>query len=94
MLTHKGQEERHGSNPKKLFPIPVDIHILSLCGFQMSNAFYVHKDSHLRLKYYGDDKWQIIHGEFTVNEFEYLHELQNMYFDITGCSLSPNLIGI
>jgi hypothetical protein len=79
---------------EELFPISVNTHILSLCGFQPSNALYVHKDSNLHLKYYGDDKWEIIHGENTVAKFEYLHELQNMYFDITRCSLTPNLIGI
>ena len=79
---------------EKLFPISVDTHILSICGFQLSNASYLHKDFNLCLKCYDDGKWHLIHAEVTVHEFEYLHELQNMYFDVTGCSLDPNLIGI
>lgn len=82
----------HGYFPEQLSPIEITLDILSLCGFQPYNAGYRHKDTHLFLRYYGIGNVTIeIANE--IGECEFVHHLQNLYFDITGRLLEPNLFG-
>lgn len=78
--------------PEQLFPIKVTRDILSLCGFQIFSAGYRHKESYHLLRYFGEgDLGLDIAGE--PEKFSYVHELQNLYFDLTGKLLEPNLYG-
>ena len=79
-------------NPEQLFPIKVTLAILPLCGFQTFNAGYRHKESYHFLRYFGEgDLILDISGE--PEKFSYVHQLQNLYFDLTGKLLEPNLYG-
>jgi hypothetical protein len=78
--------------PYQLSPIKVTRDILSLCGFQIFDAGYRHKDSFYVLRYVGKDELILeVPGE--PEKFSYVHQLQNLYFDLTGKLLEPNLYG-
>ncbi|GAA4316744.1 hypothetical protein [Flaviaesturariibacter amylovorans] len=81
-----------GYNPEDLFPISVTVDILSLCGFQVFNAGYRHKDSFFFLRYFGDGDLSLdIAGH--AEKFSYVHQLQNLYYRLTGTLLEPYLYG-
>ena len=72
---------------KFLKPVPIDAEILQKCGFEFSNGLYKKGDCYL--EYAG---W---HGQYEKNGYvgkalQYLHELQNLYFVITGGELEIN----
>lgn len=79
-------------NPEQLSPIKVTLDMLSLCGFQIAGAGYRHKEFHLFLRYIDDgDLIMDIEGE--PRKFSYVHQLQNLFIDLTGKLLAPNLYG-
>jgi hypothetical protein len=84
--------ETRGYLPEQLFPIEMSLHILPLCGFQPHDAGYIHKESFLQLRYFGNEGCAIL----IINEvkrFAFVHQLQNLYYDATGQLLDPNLYG-
>jgi hypothetical protein len=79
-------------DPEMLFPIKVALYILPLCGFQIFNAGYRHKETYHFLRYFGEgDLILDVPGEPV--KFSYVHQLQNLYFTLTGKLLEPNLYG-
>jgi hypothetical protein len=79
--------------PEQLTPIKLTVHMLPLCGFEMIDAGYRHKESYHLLRYMGEGNLILdIAGE--PRKFSYVHQLQNIYFDLTGKLLAPNLYGI
>lgn len=83
-----------GYAPEQLYPIVITLDILTHCDFQLVNAYYTHKETNVHLRFYGDGDMKIVHNGEMIKEVSYLHDLQNTFFDITGKSLEPNLVGI
>lgn len=82
---------------KFLKPVPINAEILQKCGFEFSNGLFKNGDYCL--------EYAAWHGQYVKNGYvgkvlQYLHELQNLYFELTGeelkisinelTSLSPN----
>ena len=79
-------------HPEQLSPIKMTRDILPLCGFEIFDAGYRHKESFYFLKYLGEgDVILEIAGE--SKKLSYVHQLQNLHFDIAGKLLEPNLYG-
>ena len=81
-----------GYYPEQLFPIEVDLDLLPPCGFQPHEAMYKHKKRDVYLKYYGTGDVALATAD-DAEECSYMHQLQNLYFDITGELLEANLFG-
>jgi hypothetical protein len=85
--------DTRGFLAEELWGIKVNRHILSLCNFQLQDARYIYKETFWYLKYYdeGDISIELPYGE---EKLAFVHQLQNIFFDITGQLLNPNLCGI
>jgi hypothetical protein len=84
--------EVKGYFPELLFPIKINLDLITPCGFQPHNAMYKHKKRDVYLKYYGTGDVAIATSD-DVGECSFMHQLQNLYFDVTGERLEPNLFG-
>ena len=85
-----------------LYPIPITEEMLLKCGFekrqQSDNFFYfgygtnpITKDWMLCLKYFQDEnRFFFLNGHHNI---KYLHQLQNLYFTLTGKELDIDLNG-
>lgn len=69
-------------NIKDLVPIPLTEEILIKAGFKeeydgwvFSKTIFITKD---------DDGWHVGNFGFFINSIQYLHQLQNLYFALTG----------
>lgn len=81
--------------------IPLTIDILLKCGFighnkifRLDNGFYTHVE--FELSNSADRDWgvHIDNRDFQtvgVGDIQFLHQLQNMYFDVTGKELEVNI---
>lgn len=81
----------------RLKPIPLTPEILEKAGFRLGETWYIHK-----VYYRGNfeilvNKHEIVYGEKTENGFnsirqlKSIHQLQNLYFALTGEELEINL---
>jgi hypothetical protein len=71
-------------------PIPLTEDWLVKLGFekQMAWTFYIPITGNMKLVYYlGEKGWSIGNKEYSDHECEYVHELQNLYFALTGKEL-------
>ena len=73
---------------KSLNPIPITSEILKKCGFEFSNGLF--RSDSCCLEY------AVWHGKYLKtgyvgSAFRYLHQLQNLYFEVTGEELQPDL---
>jgi len=71
-----------------LEPIPLTPEILVACGFdKQSNGTYAHVNSDLscvfKISHVGDGKWYSINATTNI-PILYLHQLQNLYYCLTG----------
>jgi hypothetical protein len=96
---HIAEAEEH--NPSWfLYPIPLTLEILEKCGFKSFRGLHfqleIGGDSDLHLTYaITDDFYFTIYtqgdqGKLPVKT-QYLHQLQNLYFALTGNELTVNL---
>jgi len=69
----------------KLIPIELSPEILEVCGLMAGGLF---PDT----EYYSlEDGKLYFEGEYTTTDVKYLHQLQNLYFVLTGRELEVNL---
>jgi len=83
-----------------LQPIPLSPEILEKCGFGYQSmkgglTYYAHRETGFTLLYsYGKWNWSSSASVTSGKAIEYLHQLQNLYFALTGEELEVNLIHI
>jgi len=76
---------------KRILPIPITPEILKMCGFCLDGEgwYYLIKKNHITPHGYSFN----IYGNFfeieelRISKIEYLHQLQNLYFYLTGNEL-------
>jgi hypothetical protein len=82
-------------NLKNFDPIPVNSHILAACGFE-----HYHMNPRLENFYYNKQPYYPVHiyesrdGRYFYNEnleIKHVHQLQNLYFALTGEELAVKL---
>jgi hypothetical protein len=83
-----------GFSSEQLDPIIVTSDILSLAEFELYDSVYIHKRTGLQLRYHGEGDVKLMHDNHVIEEFAYVHQMQNIYSDATGQLLEPNLMGI
>lgn len=97
----KGNGSINASTDTDYYPIPLTTEILLGAGFEEKNKnswFPYWQIEHTRIivKYtfkistMGEDEWRWIEGNVNI-PFYYVHQLQNLYFCITGTELNINL---
>lgn len=75
-------------------PIPITEEIILKCGFDKNSYYYIHKKTYfiftfgLGLCYINIDS---MFESFSRDETKHLHQLQNLYFAITGEELEVSL---
>lgn len=83
-----------GYTLEQLSPIPLNLDILSICGFSLSGAVYMHKDTYVSLRHHEEGDVELVYNDEILEELAFVHQFQSIYFDVTGEQLQPNLIGI
>lgn len=71
--------------------------ILEKCGFEKRNGYHILVSANHRLSYYDDtDEWELCH--YSKLDYiqipvypKHLHQLQNLYFALTGTELDVNI---
>lgn len=75
----------------KLKPIQLSGELLEKCGFKkVSELIFDHKDGHT-IRYMVDRYWYYVKITGNLCSIEYLHQLQNLYFALTGNELPIEL---
>jgi hypothetical protein len=82
-------------NPERYNPIPLTPEILEKCGFERQvdenseDCFYIPiSETFLEIRITDKTSWI---GEVYLPETKYVHQLQNLYFALTGEELEINL---
>lgn len=90
------ENELWAKDNNELHPIPLTEEILLKCGFRREN--YISKKAwNISFGFYniwgiiGDKFTLYLNGDETETEIKYLHQLQNLYFALTGTELEINL---
>jgi hypothetical protein len=84
---HIAEAEEH--NPSWfLYPIPLTPEKLEKCGFIYRNDSKDIMDNGYFVLYLGDS---IYFNSYPIVQVKYLHQLQNLYFALTGTELTVNL---
>ena len=74
-----------GTPTISMFPIPLTEEILIKAGFDHESfSFYLYKDFIVRKIRESDKQWRVIFRHKDLKDIEYLHELQNLIFALTG----------
>ena len=78
--------------PSELSPIPITPEILEKAGFvYVSIIFkYSHKSEIFEVSVNGGEVY-FRHNEYEITKMNYLHQLQNLFYSITGTELEINL---
>ncbi len=75
-------------------PIPITEEILLKCGFEKKKQRFESKEALLRISYF-DSAWHCSIGDddfgFLFRTIKHLHQLQNLYFALTGKELQIEL---
>lgn len=84
------------NNPDEYEPIPLTGEILKKCGFESEHITYHYiliGDDALHVYYNnsGLHRYGVKYKYAYLTEIEYLHQLQNLYFALTGEELTVNL---
>lgn len=80
-------------NIKDLVLIPLTEEILIKAGFEKESfSFYLYKDFIIRKIRESDKQWRVILRHKDLNDIEYLHQLQNLYFALTGEEIKIELV--
>ena len=89
---HSIQKEGRGTN---ITPIPLTEEILLKCGFQMFRGEFwnsVSSSMDISIVILENKFYFVVNSEYAITKhFIYVHELQNIYFALTGEELSINL---
>jgi len=73
-------------------PIPLTPEILGKCGFSFfCNGYYANKGSFELCIIENEFIYFSIEQQITGKKIEYVHQLQNLYFALTGTELEINL---
>lgn len=73
-------------------PIPLTPEILEKCGFKLDVEVYEQAGFYpCIIKNKMNEGWRMDFGEYVTNELNYLHQLQNLYFALTGTELEINI---
>jgi len=80
----------------QLASIKVTTHILSLCEFKKQTAYYSKsvKGIELSLSIKSDGAILLWHEESKKYNIRFVHQLQNVYYEVTGDKIQPNLYGV
>ena len=79
-------------NISELKPIPITEEILLKCGFKFINGYGYKRHNFQLICINVADSKEFIFRYFMLNvELQYLHQLQNLYFVLTGKELEVNL---
>ena len=84
-------EDPHYERIETLEPISLTEEWLLKLGFkkQMAWTFYIPIIGNMKLVYYlGEKGWSIGNKEYSDHECKYVHQLQNLYFALTGEELT------
>jgi TATA-box binding protein (TBP) (component of TFIID and TFIIIB) len=81
VLEHKGIYYE-----SKIFPIPITEEILLKCGFEKGKCYFSLENFDIDLK-----GWFGFNNMVANANIKYLHQLQNLYFALTGEELEVNL---
>lgn len=91
---------------KRLYPIPLTHEILEGCGFEKIDKIVLNRETNSTYYNYfwkgefmlGENNGEFIFGRFLnsskeqyLNNIKYLHQLQNIYFALTGEELTVKL---
>jgi hypothetical protein len=87
-ITDKDINSIESEGIKSLNPIPITSEILKKCGFEFSNGLF--RTGNCSLEYAGWHSLYLKTG-YVGSAFRYLHQLQNLYFEVTGEELQPDL---
>lgn len=82
---------QEGSKTYKYQPIPLTLELLEKVGFMKDSSdgkFYGHDFPPIYFIY--DNQWSVTGMPFS-HTMEHLHQLQNLYFALTGTELTINL---
>ncbi len=91
------QKEKHIKSPEELEPIPLSAELLGKCCFQKITDYQGDEivkisTAEFNIKY--DEVDGVVIERFLTSwrakTYKYLHQLQNMYFDLTGEELEVN----
>ena len=80
----------------QLKEIPITEDLIFLCGFKPEVNEYIKKmgsGNYLYLTFVSPNEVSIWNNDIIGDQVEYIHQLQNAYFFLTGEELNPNLFG-
>lgn len=74
-------------------PIPLTPEWMEQCGFNIrpGNRFYIFHNERVLFEYWLHDGSVVIEGAFFGGKIQHLHQLQNLYFALTGEELTIKL---
>jgi hypothetical protein len=78
----------------QLSPVPLTLKILPQAGFFLHEAIYEHLDTGVQLKQNSGHGFTLVHNGTEIVKINYVHELQNTFFQIMGYELVITLFGI
>jgi hypothetical protein len=93
----KGVLKMHNTTKEQLDKIEITEDKLQVCGFQVQYPLIIKKTSNeivVKLRFVANRNYKLYKDEDDFCEVRYIHELQNVFKDITGELLEVNLYGV
>lgn len=84
------QMETHYKTPHEFEPVALSQEILHMAGFDKKNSSYSHKNFYPKLVFKADSWYTELSPNYPPIACRYLHQLQNVYFVVTGEELKIN----
>jgi hypothetical protein len=86
-------------NPEEIHPIPITPEWLERCGFEYKEPHCIKRPLSIAKNFYRDGTWNydgfVLRHKFEdcmqVLVIKYLHQLQNLYFALTGTEITIKL---
>jgi hypothetical protein len=83
-------EDAYDTSYDSINPIPLTSEILEKCGFKLRDGYLKNYPLYSITSQNGKEQIQIT-GYMSLPQIKYLHQLQNLYFALTGKELIINL---
>jgi hypothetical protein len=92
ILSNKGFIVDYTPTAENIYPIHLTPEILEACGFHSrpEQRHYIFFDNKILFEYWQLDGSIVIEGGFIGRKIKYLHQLQNLFFALTGIELEIN----
>lgn len=74
----------------RAIPLTEEI-LLKKCGFEFDSVYISYNNGYFTLIYNEGHISLVVEGQWLTLEIKYLHQLQNLYFALTGEELTVNL---